>query len=88
MKVAPDDDPDFQRVIKVATRAFEGIAELRDPASCLTKKTHASRDGRKCKATEICVALFSWFVDVRGTLKGPFRRSLFKLKGISYTTNG
>ena len=45
MKDAQNDDPDFQRSIKAATRAFEGIADLKDPGSCTTKKTCASGGG-------------------------------------------
>ena len=45
MKDAQNDDPDFQRSIKAAARAFEGIADLKDPGSCPTKKTCASSGG-------------------------------------------
>ena len=45
MKEAPYNDPDFQRSVKVATRAFEGIVELRDLASCPTEKARASDGG-------------------------------------------
>ena len=38
VKDVPNDHPDFQRVIKVVTRAFENIADLRDPASRPVKK--------------------------------------------------
>ena len=39
MKDVSNDDPDFRRAIKVATRAFQGIAELRDPATRPAKTT-------------------------------------------------
>ena len=70
MKDVPNDHPDFQRAIKVATRVFENKANLRDPASRPVKKTRAAGGGRKCKAREIRSALFSWFVNVREALKG------------------
>ena len=39
MKGVSNDDTDFRRAIKVATRAFQGITELRDPATCPAKTT-------------------------------------------------
>ena len=80
MKDVPNDHPDFQRAIKVATRAFENIADLRDPPSCPVKKARASGGGTKCKALEIHSALVSWFVNVQEALKGCLPKHLFKLK--------
>ena len=80
MKDVPNDHPDFQRAIKVATRAFENIANLRDPPSRPVKKARASGGGRKCKAPEIRSTLFPWFVNVREPLKGRLPKRLFKLK--------
>ena len=70
MKDVPNDHPDFQRAIKVATRAFKDIANLRDPASHPVKKARASGGVRKRKAPEIRSVLFSWFVNVQEALKG------------------
>ena len=64
MKDVPDDHPDIQRAIKVATRAFENIADLRDPATRSIKKTRFFGRGRKRKAPKICFTLFSCFVNV------------------------
>ena len=75
LKDALNVNPDFQQGIKVATRAFEGIAELRDPASCSTKKPRPFGGRRKCKAPEIALHYSLWFVDVRDTLKGCLPRS-------------
>ena len=80
MKDVPNDHSDFQRAIKVATRAFENIANLRDPTSRPVKKALASGGGRKRKAPEIRSTLFSWFVNVREPLKGRLPKRLFKLK--------
>ena len=80
MKDVPNDHSDFQRAIKVATRAFENIANLRDPTSRPVKKALASGGGGKRKAPEIRSALFSWFVNVREPLKGRLPKRLFKLK--------
>ena len=65
MKDVPSDHPDFQRAIKVATRAFENIADLRGPTSSPVKKSRASGGGRKRKVLEIRSALLSWFVNVQ-----------------------
>ena len=80
MKDVPNDHPDFQRPIKVATHALENIADLTDPASRPVKKARASGSGKKRKAPEIRSALFSWFVNVREALKGRLSKRLFKLK--------
>ena len=80
MKDVPNDHPDFQWAFKVATRAFENITDLRDPASRPVKEARASGDGRKRKAPEIRSALFFWLVDVREALIGRFPKHLFKLK--------
>ena len=81
MKDVPNNHPDFQRAIKVAPRAFENVADLRDPALHPLKKARVSGGGRKRKALKICSALFSWFVDERKALKGCLPKHLFKLKG-------
>ena len=79
MKNVSNNDPDFQRAIKVATCAFEDIAELRDSALRSIKKARALGGGRKCKALKIRVTSFSWFI-VREVLKGRLPKCLFKLK--------
>lgn len=80
MKNVSNDDPDFQRTIKVAIRAFEDIAELRDSVLRPVKKGSAFGDDRKCKALKIRLSLCSWFVNVQETLKGLLPKRLFKLK--------
>ena len=76
----PNDDPLFRRVIKLASRAYSDLDNLRDPSLCPPKKKRVTVAGRKAKAPEVRQALFSWFVDVRETLKGRLPRRLFKLK--------
>ena len=76
MKDVLNGHPDFQRTIKVATRAFESIADLRDYASRPVKKARFSGGGRKRKAPEIRSALFSWFVNVGEVLKGRLPKRL------------
>ena len=47
---------------------------------CPPKRKRATGAGRKAKTPQVRQALFSWFVDVRETLKGRLPRRLFKLK--------
>ena len=72
--------PQFEKAVKLASRCYNDIDNLRDPALCPAKKAKASGAGRKPKAPEIREALFSWFIDVRETLKRRLSRRLFKLK--------
>ena len=75
-----NDDPAFERAIKLAARSYQDIDILQDPSSCPPKKARASGGGRKIKVPDVRQALFAWFVDVRETLKGRLPRRLFKLK--------
>ena len=75
-----NDDPLFDKAIKLASRSYNDINNLRDPSARPPKKLRASGAGRKTKAPEVREALFSWFVDVRETLKGRLPQRLFKLK--------
>ena len=79
---------DAKKAVKLASRCYNDIDNLRDPALCPAKKTIASGAGRKPKAPEIREALFPWFIDVRGMLKGRLPQRLFKLKAQSYTLIG
>ena len=75
-----NDDPQFLKALKHASRSYNDLENLRDPSSCPPKKARAVGAGRKAKAPEVRIALFSWFVDAREILKGRLPRSLFKLK--------
>ena len=75
-----NNNPQSEKALKLASRSYNDLESLRDPSSCPPKKIRASGAGRKVKAPEIRQALFSWFVDVRETLKGCLPRRLFKLK--------
>ena len=74
------DDPNFCKAVKLATRCYNEIEQVRDPSTCVPSKKRAIGGGRKSKAPEVREALFSWFVDVRESLKGRLPRRLFKLK--------
>ena len=77
---ASNDDPDFERAVKLASRCYNDLERLRDPSSCPPKKSRGTGAGLKVKAQEVRVALFNWFVDVRASLRGRLPRRLFKLK--------
>ena len=65
-----NDDHNFCKAVKLATRCYNEIEQLRDPSTCAPAKKGAIGGGRKSKAPEVREALFSWFVDVRESLKG------------------
>ena len=65
----PNDGPLFRRAIKLVSRAYSDLDNLRDPSLCPPKRKRATGTGRKAKAPEVRQALFSWFANVRKTLK-------------------
>ena len=75
-----NDDPMFEKAIKLASRSFNDIDNLRDPSSRPPKNVRAPGAGQKTKAPEVREPLFSWLIDARKTLKGRLPRRLFKLK--------
>ena len=77
---ARNDDPNFCKAVKLAARYYNEIEQLRDASTCAPAKKRAIGGGRKSKAPEVREALFSWFIDVRESLKGHLPRHLFKLK--------
>ena len=77
---AKNGDPKFCKGVKPASRCFNEIDQLRDPSTCAPTKKRALGGGRKSKAMEVRQALFTWFVDVRESLKDRLPRTMFKLK--------
>ena len=75
-----NNDPEFIKAVKLASRSYNELENLRDPSFCPPKKSRGAGAGRKVNAPEVRVALFHWFVDVRESLKGRLPRRLFKLK--------
>ena len=75
-----DDDPEFIKALKLASRSYNELERLQDPSSCPPKKSRGAGAGRIVKAPEVRVALFHWFVDVPESLKRRLPRRLFKLK--------
>ena len=76
---AKNDDPEFCKAVKLASRCLNEIDQLRDPSTCASIKKRALAGRRKSKAMEV-QAIFTWFVDVRDSLKGRLSRTMFKLK--------
>ena len=81
-------DEEFKRALQVARRChdkfYKGdgngddftITSTEKP----TKRFCAEGAGRKVKATEVRQAMFKWFIDVRGSLKGHLPKKIFKAK--------
>ena len=80
LKDAKNSDQHFQNAIKLAERCYNSLAELDDCSKPPAKIFRASGGGRKSQAPEVRDALFQWFIDVRGSLKGRLSRKMFKLK--------
>ena len=80
MADASNDDPEFGKAIKLASRSYNELEHYQDPSSCPLKNSKGTGAGRKLKAPEGRVVLFHWFVDVRESVKGGLPRRLFKLK--------
>ena len=55
-------------------------AELSDSGVCPPKKSRAMGGSRKKSAPDVREALFTYFVDIRGSLKGRFPKRLLTLK--------
>ena len=77
---AKNDDPEFRKMVKLASWCFNEIDQLRDPSTCAPTNKRALGGGRKSKAMEVRQALLTWFVDVRESLKGRLSRTMLKLK--------
>ena len=80
MKDRKSNDDEFKAACKFATRSFEHLSELNDSSTCPPKKMLATGGGRKKNAPEVREALFSYFVDVRESMKGRLPKLLLRLK--------
>ena len=54
-----NDDPEFFKAVKLASRCFNETDRLRDPFTCAPTKKRALGGGRKSKAMEVCQTLSS-----------------------------
>ena len=80
MKDIKFEDKNFKMACKIASRSFESLTELTDSGACPPKKSRAMGGGRKKSAPDVREALFTYFVDIRGSLKGRFPKRLLTLK--------
>ena len=80
MKDRKSNDDEFKAACKFATRSFQHLSKLNDSSVCPPKKMRAIGGGRKKNAPEVREALFSYFVDVRESMKGRFPKRLLRLK--------
>ena len=69
------------KALKFAKRCYEKYLENdfegEEPPK---KRFHESGAGRKCKASEVREAMFEWFINVRGVLKGRLPMKMFRTK--------
>ena len=74
-------DPNLANAIKLAKRCHDkylnGDFDVQEPSK---KRFRESGGGRKCKAPEVREAMFEWFVNVRGVLKGRLPIKMFRSK--------
>ena len=80
MKNRKSNDDEFKAACKFATLSFEHLSELSDSSVCRPKIMRGSGGNRKKNASEVKEALFSYYVDVRESMKGRFPKRLIKLK--------
>ena len=80
MKNKTFDDKDFKTACKMVSRSFDSLSELHDSGICPPKKARASGGGRKKAAQEARESLFSYFDDIRCSLKGRFPKRMLKLE--------
>ena len=77
----------MQKAIKVGQRAPK--RSMDDPADLETKSHKRKQQalGAGCKYTlpDVRVNMYEWFINIRGSLKGPLPRSLYKSKCQSVT---
>ena len=71
---------DMKAACKLATCSFEHLSELNDSNVCPSKKMYASGRCRKKNPPEVREALFSYFADVRESMKGILLNCLLRLK--------
>ena len=69
------------KALKFAKRCYEKYLvndfEGEEPPK---KRFRESGAGRKCKAPEVREAMFEWFINVRGVLKGRLPKKMFRTK--------
>ena len=88
LKDTPATHPKFKQAVSLANRCFESRKRGRDldddfhesPSKNMKKAFREQGGGRKPIAPEVRQAVFEWFIDIRGSLKGRLPKKIFKLK--------
>ena len=89
LKEVKHDHPELQNAVKLAKRALEILEKKTteddddSQPSSSKKRCREEGGGRKKKVPGVRLALFDWFIDVRGSLKGRLPIKLFRAKAIA-----
>ena len=75
------DDNNLSKALKFIKRCHEKyLNDEVDDEESFKKRFRESGGGRKCKAPEVREAMFEWFINVRGVLKGRLPIKMFRSK--------
>ena len=77
---AKHDDPKLVNALKFAKRCYEKYLANDFGEEPSKKRFRGSGAGRKCKAPAVREAMFEWFINVRGSLKGRLPKKMFRAK--------
>ena len=78
LKDVPSKDPSFQKARKMAERCLvDGLGDVGVVGPSSAKKFRQAGAGRPTKAPEVRLAMFDWFLDIRGSLKGRLPKKMF-----------
>ena len=80
LKTLPSNDKEFLKARHMASRAFQEFQKQKENPTVEKPKRHryrASGAGPKQKAPNVRDALFEWFIDIRGALKGRISIPMF-----------
>ena len=75
------DNPNLVKALKFVKRCYEKyLPNDFEGEERPKKRFRESRAGKKCKAPEVREAMFEWFINVRGVLKGRLPKNMFRTK--------
>ena len=80
-------DMDFRKAHSFAQRCFNQFEKAPQLEPIPNKRFRAPGGGRKARAPEVRDALFEWFIDIRGSLKGRLPKKLLIAKAKSLYEN-
>ena len=73
-------DPEFLKALSFARRCYNDFVNSKFSDEPPQKRFRAVGGGRKIQAPEVREALFFWFIDIRGTLKGRLPKKILIVK--------